>query len=157
MKPIRHLIALVFLLCGLTAQGSGRVYDHYDMAGTYKYEIQEYVLNLHLHTDNTFMIVADDSSRRFGRWNVDEDIILLHFDRQEQDSTLTDNDLRRYVAKELEIVDKNTLFWGFSMHDGYEKRVILTRHDTSGSSRKRKGKNDIWKSLIEQAVREVIG
>ena len=157
MKPIRHLIALVFLLCGLTAQGSGRVYDHYDMAGTYKYEIQEYVLNLHLHTDNTFMLVADDSSRRFGRWNVDEDIILLHFDRQEQDSTLTDNDLGRYVAKELEIVDKNTLFWGFYLKEGYEKRVELQRYDTSGSSRKRKGNKEIWKDLIEQAVKEMVG
>ena len=26
MKPIRHLIAIVFLLCGLTARGSERGY-----------------------------------------------------------------------------------------------------------------------------------
>ena len=39
MKPIRHLIAIVFLLCGLSAQGSERVYDQSDMVGTYKYEI----------------------------------------------------------------------------------------------------------------------
>ena len=31
MKPIRHLIAIVFLLCGLTARGSERVYDRDDM------------------------------------------------------------------------------------------------------------------------------
>ena len=27
MKPIRHLISIVFLLCGLTALGSERGYD----------------------------------------------------------------------------------------------------------------------------------
>ena len=42
MKPIRHLIAIVFLLCGLTAWGSDRGYDYDDMVGTYKYnETQE--------------------------------------------------------------------------------------------------------------------
>ncbi len=29
--------------------------------------------------------------------------------------------------------------------------------DTSSSSSKRKGKNDIWKDLIEQVVHEVVG
>ena len=37
MKPIRHLIAIVFLLCGLTALGSERGYDRNDLVGTYKY------------------------------------------------------------------------------------------------------------------------
>ncbi|MBO5942288.1 MAG: hypothetical protein J6Q63_03255 [Bacteroidales bacterium] len=41
MKPIRHLISIVFLLCGLAAQGSAREYDRDDMVGTYKCEIQE--------------------------------------------------------------------------------------------------------------------
>ena len=75
MKPIRHLIAIVFLLCGLAAQGSAREYDRDDMVGTYKCEIQEYTLDLHLHTDNTFMVVDNDTYRRFGKWEVQEDLI----------------------------------------------------------------------------------
>ena len=157
MKPIRHLIAIVFLLCGLTARGSERVYDRDDMVGTYKYEIQEYTLNLHLHTDNTFMVVNNDSHRRFGKWEVLEDLIVLHFDKEQLDSLHAPNDLDQYVAKELEIIDKYTLFWGFHLKEGYEKRVELQRYEASGSSRKRKGKNDIWKYLIEQAVKEMVG
>ena len=109
MKPIRHLIAIVFLLCGLTARGSERVYDRDDMVGTYKYEIQEYTLNLHLHTDKTFMVVSNDSHRRFGKWEVLEDLVILHFDKEQPDSLQSHQDLDQYVAKELEIIDKNTL------------------------------------------------
>jgi hypothetical protein len=35
MKPIRHLILIVFLLCGLSARRSAKVYDQSDMVGTY--------------------------------------------------------------------------------------------------------------------------
>ena len=76
MKPIRHLISIVFLLCGLAAQGSEKVYDHSDMVGTYKCEIQEYTLDLHLHTDNTFMVVDNDTYRRFGKWEDQEDLVV---------------------------------------------------------------------------------
>ena len=31
MKPIRHLISIVFLFCGLTAWGGERGYDQNDM------------------------------------------------------------------------------------------------------------------------------
>ena len=65
MKMIRHLITIVFLLCGLTALGRERGYDRDDLVGTYKYnETKEYVLDLHLHSDNTFMVAStanDDS------------------------------------------------------------------------------------------------
>ncbi len=37
MKTIRHLMTIVFLLCGLTALGSERGYDRNDLVGTYKY------------------------------------------------------------------------------------------------------------------------
>ena len=67
MKTIKHLITIVFLLCGLTALGSERGYDR--------------------------------------------------------------NDLDRYVVKELEILDKNNLFWGYHLQEGYEKRVELCRYD----------------------------
>ena len=59
MKMIRHLITIVFLLCGLTALGRERGYDRNDLVGTYKYnETKEYVLDLHLHSDNTFMVAS---------------------------------------------------------------------------------------------------
>ena len=61
MIQIRHLLAIVFLWCGMTAQGNAKVYDQSDMVGTYKYEIPEYILNLHLHSDDTFMITDHDS------------------------------------------------------------------------------------------------
>ena len=96
MKPTRHLIIIVFLLCGLTALGSERAYDRKDLVGTYKYnDTKEYVLNLHLHSDNTFMVssaASDDSFRHFGNW-----------------------------VKELEILDKNNLFWGYHLQEGYKK------------------------------------
>jgi hypothetical protein len=65
MKPIRHLISIVFLFCGLTAWGGERGYDQNDM-------------------------------------------------------------------------------------------VVLQRNDISGSSRKRKDKNEVWKDLIEQVVKDVV-
>ena len=34
MNPIRHLISIVFLFCGLTAWGGERGYDQNDMVGT---------------------------------------------------------------------------------------------------------------------------
>ena len=159
MKLIRHLIAIVFLLCGLSAQGSERVYDQSDMAGTYKYEIPEYVLNLHLHTDNTFMVtntVSDNTYKHFGKWEVKEDLVVLHFD-EHKDDTLKTHELDKYVMKEMEILDKDSLFWGHHLQEGYEKRVILQRNDISGTSQKRKGKNEAWKDLIEQVVRDVVG
>ena len=63
----------------------------------------------------------------------------------------------QYVSKEIQIIDKNTLFWGHHLQEGREKRVELQKCDTGGSSGKRKGKNDIWKDLIEQVVHEVVG
>ena len=66
MKTIRHLMTIVFLLCGLTALGSERGYDR--------------------------------------------------------------KDLDRYVVKELEILDKNNLFWGYHLQEGYEKRMELCRY-----------------------------
>ena len=127
MKPIRHLIAIVFLLCGLTARGSERVYDRDDMVGTYKYEIQEYTLNLHLHlhTDKTFMVVSNDLHRRFGKWEVEDNNVILHFDNQQVDSLAKQNELDQYVSKEIQIIDKNTLFWGHHLQEGHEKRVEM--------------------------------
>ena len=159
MNPIRHLISIVFLFCGLTAWGGERGYDQNDMVGTYKYEIPEYVLNLHLHTDNTFMVtstVSDDTYKHFGKWEVKEDLVVLHFDEHEAD-TVQVHELDKYVMKEMEILDKDSLFWGHHLQEGYEKRVVLQRNDISGSSRTRKGKNEVWKDLIEQVVRDVVG
>ena len=147
MKLIRHLISIVFLFCGLTAWGGERGYDQNDMVGTYKYEIPEYVLNLHLHTDNTFMVtntVSDNTYKHFGKWEVKDDTLKTH-------------ELDKYVMKEMEILDKDSLFWGHHLQDGYEKRVVLQRNDISGSSRRRKDKNEVWKDLIEQVVRDVVG
>ena len=160
MKPIRHLISIVFLFCGLTAWGGEREYDHSDMVGSYKYsETPEYVLDLHLHSDNSFMVansVSEKVYKFFGKWEVKEDLVVLHFDEHEADS-LQVHELDKYVMKELEILDKNSLFWGHHLQDGYEKRVELQRNDASGSSRKRKGKNEVWKDLIEQVVWDVVG
>ena len=116
-------MTIVFLLCGLTALGSERGYDRKDLVGTYKYnDTKEYVLNLHLHSDNTFMVsstASDDSFRRFGNWEVKDDLVILHFDKSETDSLQVQNDLDRYVMKELEILDKNNLFWGYHLQEGY--------------------------------------
>ena len=120
MKTIRHLISIVFLFCGLTAWGGERGYDHSDMVGTYKYnENQEYVLDLHLHSDNTFMVantVSDKTYKFFGKWEVKEDLVVLHFDEHEAD-TLQAHELDKYVIKV----------------------------------------NEVWKDLIEQVVRDVVG
>ena len=160
MNLIRHLISIVFLFCGLTAWGGEKVYDHSDLVGTYKYnENQEYILDLHLHSDNTFMVantVNDDTYKHFGKWEVKEDLVVLHFD-EHKDDTLKTHELDKYVMKEMEILDKDSLFWGHHLQDGYEKRVVLQRNDMSGSSRSRKGKNEAWKDLIEQVVKEVVG
>ena len=158
MKPIRHLISIVFLFCGLTAWGGERGYDQNDMVGTYKYEIPEYVLNLHLHTDNTFMVtntVSDDTYKHFGKWEVKEDLVVLHFDEHEAD-TLQVHELDKYVMKELEILDKDNLFWGHHLQEGYEKRIELQRSDGEGPSSKRKTSRGLLKSLIEEVVKEVL-
>ena len=161
MKTIRHLMTIVFLLCGLTALGSERGYDRNDLVGTYKYnDTKEYVLDLHLHSDNTFMVssaASDDSFRRFGNWEVKDDLVILHFDKSETDSLQVQNDLDRYVMKELEILDKNNLFWGYHLQEGYEKRVELCRYAPKESSPKRKAQKEVWKDLIEQVVQEVVG
>lgn len=156
MKPIRHLIAIVFLLCGLSAQGGERFYDRDYMVGTYKYEIQEYSLDLHLHTDNTFVVVNNDSYRRFGKWEVLDNVVLLNFDSLDSDSLQGQNELDLYISKELEIIDRNTLFWGHLLQKGHEKRVELQRSDVRVSSHKRRGKKEIWRELIEQVVREIV-
>ena len=101
MKPIRHLISIVLLVCGLTAWGGERGYD--------------------------------------------------------QNDTLKTHELDKYVMKEMEILDKDSLFWGHHLQEGYEKRVVLQRNDISDPSRRRKGKNEVWKDLIEQVVRDVVG
>ena len=75
----------------------------------------------------------------------------------ETDSLQVQNDLDRYVMKELEILDKNHLFWGYHLQDGYEKRVELCRYAPKESSPKRKAQKEVWKELIEQVVQEVVG
>ena len=156
MIQIRHLLAIVFLWCGMTAQGNAKVYDQSDMVGTYNYEIPEYILNLHLHSDDTFMIIDHDSYMRLGTWEITENIIVLHFDNTKLDSLQTHHDLDKFVAKELEIMDKNTLFWGFYLHKGIENRVELARHDKSKSSPKSKNNKEFWKELVEQIIMKII-
>ena len=75
----------------------------------------------------------------------------------ETDSLQVQNDLDRYVMKELEILDKNNLFWGYHLQEGYEKRVELCRYAPKESSPKRKAQKEVWKDLIEQVVQEVVG
>jgi hypothetical protein len=89
-------------------------------------------------------------------WEVKEDLVVLHFD-EHKDDTLQVHELDKYVMKEMGILDKDSLFWGHHLQEGYEKRVVLQRNDISGSSRRRKGKNEAWKDLIEQVVRDVVG
>ena len=149
MKSIRHLISIVFLFCGLTAWGGERGYDHSDMVGTYKYnENQEYVLDLHLHSDNTFMVantVSDKTYNYFGKWEVKDGLVVLNFDKQELDS-LQVKELDKYVMKEMEILDRNSLFWGHHLQDGYERRIELQRNDAVGSSRNRKARTKSGKT-----------
>ena len=173
MKPIRHLIAIVFLLCGLTARGGERGYDHEDMVGTYKYnEHAEYVLDLHLHSDGTFMVVSTECAeacRHFGNWEVKDELVILNFDRQEalavqsQPQSQVQSELDKYIVKELEIVDKDRLFWGHHLQDGYEKRIELQRSDgdeassssSSGSSNHKKAIKEAWKIFVEQALKVI--
>ena len=160
MKPIRHLIVIVFLLCGLTAWGGERGYDYDDMVGTYKYnETQEYILDLHLHTDKTFMVsstACDASCKHFGNWELKGDLLILHFDKLGTDPLHVKSELDQYVMKELEILDKDNLFWGHHLQDGYEKRIELQRSDGEGPSSKRKTFRGLLKSLIEEVVKEVL-
>ena len=100
--------------------------------------------------------VSDNTYKHFGKWEVKEDLVVLHFD-EHKDDTLQVHELDKYVMKEMEILDKDSLFWGHHLQEGYEKRVVLQRNDISGSSRTRKGKNEAWKDLIEQVVRDVVG
>ena len=166
MKPIRHLIAIVFLLCGLTARGSERGYDHEDMVGTYKYnENTEYVLNLHLHSDGTFMVASTECAeacRHFGNWEVKDELVILNFDRQEalavqsQPQSQPQSELDKYVVKELEILSKDRLFWGYYLQDGIEKRIELQRSDGDGSSSKHKTGKGLLKRLIEEVLKEIV-
>ena len=80
-----------------------------------------------------------------------------NFDKLEADSLQVQNDLDRYVMKELEILDKNNLFWGYHLQEGYEKRVELCRYAPKESSPKRKAQKEVWRDLIEQVVQEVVG
>ena len=166
MKPIRHLIAIVFLLCGLTARGGERGYDHEDMVGTYKYnEHAEYVLDLHLHSDGTFMVVSTECAeacRHFGNWEVKDELVILNFDRQEalavqsQPQSQPQSELDKYVVKELEILSKDRLFWGYYLQDGIEKRIELQRSDGDGSSSKHKTGKGLLKRLIEEVLKEIV-
>ena len=157
MKPIRHLIAIVFLLCGLSARGSEKVYDRDDMVGTYKCSaVPEFVLDVHLHADNTFMVVCNESYKRFGKWEVADDKVLLHFDELVQNPGQSSNELDQYVTKGLEIIDKNNLFWGYFLQNGHEKRVDLQRSDGAESSSKRKANKVVWKDILKEVIKEVI-
>ena len=168
MKPIRHLIAIVFLLCGLTAWGSDRGYDYDDMVGTYKYNgTPEYVLDLHLHSDGTFMVVStecEEACRHFGKWEVEDELVILHFDKQEehavqsqsQSQSQPHSELDKYVMKELEILGKDNLFWGHHLQDGYERRIELQRSDGEGSSSKHKTGKGLLKRLIEEVLKEIV-
>ena len=115
MKTIRHLITIVFLLCGLTALGSERGYDRNDLVGTYKYnEMPGFKtrLELHLRSDSTFVIFNEVISGYYGKWEVKENKIFLNFDKHEQDPLQGYDQWGQYVVKELEIIDGNRLQWG---------------------------------------------
>ena len=115
MKTIRHLMIIVFLLCGLTALGSERGYDRNDLVGTYKYnEMPGFKtrLELHLRGDSTFVIFNEVMSRYYGKWEVKENKIFLNFDKLEQDPLQGYDQWGQYVVKELEIIDVNRLQWG---------------------------------------------
>ena len=47
MKPIRHLISIVFLLCGLTALGRERGYDRNDL-DRYVVKVTDFLLISHI-------------------------------------------------------------------------------------------------------------
>lgn len=132
MKPIRHLISIVFLLCGLTALGSERGYDRNDLVGTYKYnDTKEYVLNLHLHSDNTFMVssaASDDSFRHFGNWE-----------------------------KELKFLTRTICSGDITCRKGMKRGWNYAGTPPKESSPKRKSQKEVWKDLIEQVVQEVVG
>ena len=115
MKTIRHLITIVFLLCGLTALGSERGYDRNDLVGTYKYnEMPGFNtrLELHLRGDSTFVIFNEVMSGYYGKWEVKENKIFLNFDKREQDPLQGYDQWGQYVVKELEIIGENRLQWG---------------------------------------------
>ena len=60
--------------------------------------------------------VSDNIYKHFGKWEVKEDLVVLHFDEHEAD-TLQVHELDKYVMKE----------------------------------------NEVWKDLIEQVVKDVVG
>ena len=78
MNIVNKIVLILLLVCSQTALGRERGYDRNDLVGTYKYnDTKEYVLNLHLHSDNTFMVAStanDDSFRHFGNWEVKDDL-----------------------------------------------------------------------------------
>ena len=99
---------------------------------------------------------CDASCKHFGNWEVKGDLLILHFDKQGTGSLHVKNELDQYVMKELEILDKDNLFWGHHLQEGYEKRIELQRSDGEGSSSKRKTSRGLLKSLIEEVVKEVL-
>jgi hypothetical protein len=60
--------------------------------------------------------VSDNTYKHFGKWEVKEDLVVLHFD-EHKDDTLQVHELDKYVMKE----------------------------------------NEVWKDLIEQVVKDVVG
>ena len=133
MKQIRHLIAIVFLLCGLTAWGSDRGYDYDDMVGSYKYnEIPGYRtrLELHLNSDSTFMAVNDNLLAYYGNWTITDNKVSLHFNKVETDPLQGYDEWGQYVEKELEIINENKILWGhFSrVGNGNGPNIYLERY-----------------------------
>ena len=99
---------------------------------------------------------CDASCKHFGNWELKGDLLILHFDKLGTDPLHVKSELDQYVMKELEILDKDNLFWGHHLQEGYEKRIELQRSDGEGSSSKRKTFRGLLKSLIEEVVKEVL-
>ena len=71
-------------------------------------ETKEYVLDLHLHSDNTFMVAStanDDSFRHFGNWEVKEDY------RMTREGELLRYTLQAWSGVKLKVFDNQTQAW----------------------------------------------